>query len=89
MFIVYEEDTWSRDLNTDFTLSDCLLGAVKLTKNTDLNKYGYSGYATGFDVHSQISQFYCQMVNGVKILLFLELITVFLCMFIIEKKISL
>ena len=24
LFIVYELDTWSRDLNTDFTLKDCL-----------------------------------------------------------------
>ena len=33
-FIVYGLiDTWSRDLNTDFTLKDCLLGSVKLTKN--------------------------------------------------------
>lgn len=31
--IVYELDTWSRDLNTDFTLTDCLFGTVKLTKN--------------------------------------------------------
>ena len=27
--IVYELDTWSRDLNTDFTLSDWLFGAAK------------------------------------------------------------
>ena len=35
LFIVYELDTWSRDLNTDFTLKDCLSGAVKVTKNAD------------------------------------------------------
>ena len=32
LFIVYELDTWSRDLSTDVTLKDCLFGAVKLTK---------------------------------------------------------
>ena len=34
LFIVYELDRWSRDLNTDIALKDCLFGAVKLTKNT-------------------------------------------------------
>ena len=38
IFIVYELNTWSRDLNTDFTLKDCLFGAVKLTKNADPDK---------------------------------------------------
>ena len=40
----YELDTWSRDLNTDFTLGNCLFGTVKLTKNADLDKYRYSSY---------------------------------------------
>ena len=26
----------------------CLFGSVKLTKNTDINKYKYSGYGIGF-----------------------------------------
>ena len=39
LFIVYELDTWSRDLNTTFALSDCFFGAVKLTKNADRDKY--------------------------------------------------
>ena len=38
-----ELDTWSRDVNMDFKKGDCLFGAVKLTKNADHNKYGYSG----------------------------------------------
>ena len=33
--ISYQLDTWSRDLNTDFTLRNCLFGVVKLTKNAD------------------------------------------------------
>ena len=32
--ISYRLGTWSRDLNTDFELDNCLFGAVKLTKNT-------------------------------------------------------
>ena len=48
-------DTWSGDLNTDFTLGDCMFGAVKLTKNADPDKYGYSGYGIGFDASSHYS----------------------------------
>ena len=33
VFFVYKLDIWSRDLNTDFTLKDCLFAVVKLTKN--------------------------------------------------------
>ena len=29
---------------TDFRLSSCLFGPVKLTMNADLDKYKYSGY---------------------------------------------
>ena len=36
-FIVYELDIWSRDLHMDFILKHCLLGAVKLTKNANLD----------------------------------------------------
>ena len=31
------------------TLENCLFGFVKLTKNTDLDKYRYSRYGIGFD----------------------------------------
>ena len=31
------------------TLQNCLFGAVKLTKNVDIDKYKYSGYGIGFD----------------------------------------
>ena len=47
LFIVYELDTWSRDLNSDFTLKDWLFGGVKLARNSDLDKYIYSGYGIG------------------------------------------
>ena len=55
MFIIYEFDTWSRDLNSDFTLKDSLLGGVKLAKSSDPDKYVYSGYGIGFDSHSEFS----------------------------------
>ena len=54
-FIVYELDTWSRDLNSDFTLKDCIFGGVNLDKNTDPDKYVYTGYGIGFDSRSEFS----------------------------------
>ena len=32
-----------RNLNTDFTLGNCLFGSVNLTKNGGLDKYKYNG----------------------------------------------
>ena len=52
LYISYELDTWSRDLKTDFTLANWLFGVVKLSKNADWDKYGYSGYSIGFNSHS-------------------------------------
>ena len=52
VYIVYELDAWSRDLNGKFTLKGCLFRAVKLTKNADLDKYSYCGYGIGFDSRS-------------------------------------
>ena len=33
-----------------------MLGAMKLTRNADSDKYGYSGYGTRFNSHSQFSR---------------------------------
>ena len=33
----------------DFTLKDCLFGAVKLTENADPDKYSYLEYGKGFN----------------------------------------
>ena len=53
LFIVYKLDRRSRDINTDFTLKDCLFRTVKLTKNVVPDKYKYSSYSIGFDSRSQ------------------------------------
>ena len=37
------------------TLKNCLFGSVKLTKNADIDKYGYSGYGIGFDRNTSFS----------------------------------
>ena len=46
-FIVFELGASSSHAN-DPTLKNCLFGAVTLTKNADIDKYGYPGYKTGF-----------------------------------------
>ena len=54
IYIVYELGA-SDSNDNDTTLKNCLFGAVTLTKNTDIDKYGYSGYGTGFDRRSSFS----------------------------------
>ena len=48
IYIFYELDASSSHVN-DPTLKDCLFGAVTLTKNADIDRYGYSGYGIGSD----------------------------------------
>ena len=55
LHIDLELDTWSRVSSISFPLYNCLFGAVKLTKNVNLDKYGYSGYGTGFEALSEFS----------------------------------
>ena len=52
--IVYELGA-SSSFNKDPTLKNSLFDAVKLTKNADIDKYGYSGYGIGFDRKSSFS----------------------------------
>ena len=53
VYACYELGWWSRDLDTDFTLGNCLFGSVKLTKNANPDKYKYSDYGIGFDSRSE------------------------------------
>ena len=55
LLIVYELDTWSQELNTDFTLKDFSFGSVKLTKNADPDKHKYSFSNLRFDSRSEFS----------------------------------
>ena len=43
IYIVYELGA-STSNDNDPTLKNCLFRAVTLTKNADIDKYGYSGY---------------------------------------------
>ena len=54
IYIVYELGA-SSSHNNDPTLKNCLFDAVTLTKNTDIDKYRYSGYGIGFDRRSSFS----------------------------------
>ena len=54
IYIVYELGASSSN-DSDPTLKNCLFGAVTLTKNADIDKYGYSGYGIGFDRRSSFS----------------------------------
>ena len=48
IYIVYGLGASSSN-DSDPTLKNCLFGAVTLTKNADIEKYGYSGYGIVFD----------------------------------------
>ena len=57
-----------RNLNTDFSLGNCLFGVVRLTKNADLDKYKYAGYGIGFDSCSEL--FFTDWSNGKNVITF-------------------
>ena len=54
LFIVYEINLRSLNLDSKFTLWDSLFDVVQLTKNADRNKYSYYRYM-GFDTHGTFS----------------------------------
>ena len=49
IYIFYTLNPQLRNSKTDFTLGNCLLESVILTKNADLDKYKYSCYGIRFD----------------------------------------
>ena len=55
IYIVYEINKKDSTTISDPTLENCLFGAVTLTKNVNIDKYGYSGYGIGFDRRSSFS----------------------------------
>ena len=54
IYIVYELGASSSNVN-DPALKNCLFGTVTLTKNADIDKYGYSGYGIGLDRKASFS----------------------------------
>ena len=47
IYLVYDLDSSSNDF--DSTLQNCLFGAVKLTKSSDIYKYKYNGNSISYD----------------------------------------
>ena len=45
VYISYMLNAWSKDLKTDFTLSNCLFGMFDLTTNAGPDKHAYSSYS--------------------------------------------
>ena len=54
IYIVYELNGSSSDDN-DLAVRKSLFGAVRLAENSDIDKYGYSGYIIGFDRRGSFS----------------------------------
>ena len=54
IYIVYEITSDYKYINYP-TLENYLFGSVKLTKNSDIDKYRYSGYGIGFDRETSFS----------------------------------
>ena len=55
IYIVYEINKKDNTITSDLTLENCLFGAVTLTKNVNIDRYGYSGYGIGFDRRGSFS----------------------------------
>ena len=54
VYIVYELGASSSSISNP-TLKNCLAGAATLTKNADIEKYGYTGIGIGFDRRSSFT----------------------------------
>ena len=60
IYVVYDLKSSLNNFNS--TLQNCLFGAVKLTKNSDIDKYGYAKYGIRFDL-IQEEAFHIQVVE--------------------------
>ena len=67
IYIVYQLKNRTID-NVDFTVLNGLFGAVKLTKNRDTCKYGYSGYGICFDSGGSFTS--GNITNGRNVIIF-------------------
>ena len=68
LFVFYKLDTWSQNLDVDFTAKDCFFGAFRITEIVYLDKYSYSEYGNRSD--SFESLFLLSSLIWVKMLLF-------------------
>ena len=49
VYIFYDLDVWPRNSTNDFKFKDFIFGATNIVKNSDKEKYVYSGYKITFD----------------------------------------
>ena len=59
LYVVYEHNNF-HSIDNYPTLTNALFGAIKLTKNAEIDKNKYSGYKSGFDGH----RFYSHPSDG-------------------------
>ena len=52
---IFYETSKNNNISNYPSLENCLFGAVSLTRNADIDRYGYSGYGIGFDRHGSFS----------------------------------
>lgn len=84
LYTLYVVIFWPYNLSAEFTIGNCLFGTVKLAKNADVDKYGYSGSCIGFDAcPSFLLSNKKEMTE--KMLLFLMYMTVHLSMLITKN----
>ena len=48
-YIIYEINTWPRNLANNFTLNNCLFGTAKLVRNAIKSKFTYNCWGIAFD----------------------------------------
>ena len=48
-YLVYDLDAWPRNPTNNFKFKNCLFGATNIVKNSDKEKYVYSGYVIKVD----------------------------------------
>ena len=53
VYIVYDLDHWPKNFLTNFTLENCLFKVTNIVKNSDKEKYVYSGYGIAFNGKSE------------------------------------
>ena len=49
VYIVYDLDAWPGNSTNNFKFKNCLFRATNIVKNSDKEKYVYSGYGITFD----------------------------------------
>ena len=68
IYIVYKLDTINNTRNTYYTIQNALLGAVKITKNSDISKNKYEGYGICFDEGDAFTK--GNITNGKTVIIF-------------------